>query len=279
MAEPERHEPIIDAPNPDKLNDKGWLIRHLTDIWIRTGGFTSAIFSMKGLKASVNEINTLVGINTGDTVQQQLNEKANTSDLGNMAFQNSNAIQVTGGTAANLTITTSTITNSTINTSNISIIAGASTAGVLLGGTLKIDMTAVGNVGTGEDNLISYAMPAKVLGHNLESLEITAFGTVAANANNKRIKLKFGTTTLYDTTAVAANAGSWEITSKITRTASAVEKCITKIVSSNSLILDNSNYVLASENTDNNLNIFCTGEATTNNDIVQEGLIIRWFNA
>ncbi|NIT57596.1 MAG: hypothetical protein GWN00_15610, partial [Aliifodinibius sp.] len=77
-------------------------------------------------------------------------------------------------------------------------------------------------------------------------------------------------------TAVAANSGSWEITAKVTRTADANEKCIAKIVSSNSLIIDGATYTFANENTGTSLDIYCTGEGTADNDIVQEGLIINW---
>ena len=75
MASPDRHDEILDAPDPKKLKNPSWVVKHLHGIWKRTGGYQSAVYNLTGLEASVKELNTLVGINTGLTVQQQLNKK------------------------------------------------------------------------------------------------------------------------------------------------------------------------------------------------------------
>jgi len=69
----------------------------------------------------------------------------------------------------------------------------------------------VGNVGTGEDNLITYTVPGNLLTVNLDRIKFTSAGTFAANINNKRIRVYFGTTVLLDTTALALNGGDWAI--------------------------------------------------------------------
>ena len=74
-----------------------------------------------------------------------------------------------------------------------------------LGGRLTTDVTAVGNISTGVDTLISYSLPTNTLLNVGDVLEITAYGTQAANANNKTIKLVFGTTELFTTGAVGSN--------------------------------------------------------------------------
>lgn len=269
MAAPPVHQPIIDAPDPQKMRNLNWLYKFLHDLWQRTGGQQSGVTDLDGLEASVPEINTLVGINRGETVQQQLNKKEDSANLGTMAFQNANGVAISGGTIVGVSISGSTIT----------IPVGGSTQNATTGGVLHADTTAVGNVGTGEDTLITYTMPANALNGNLQFLEIRAFGTVAANANNKEIKLKFGTTTLIATGAVAANSGSWEITATVIRTGASSQKAITKIISNNTLILDDSSYTTPTENTASSIVIQCTGEGTSNNDIVQEGLIIKWFSS
>lgn len=257
---------IIDAPDPQKIRNPTWMYKFLHDLWARTGGNSSAVQNLTGLESSVQELNTLVGIK--DNVQKQLDEKEDSANLGTMAFQDSFGVSINGGT----------IIGTSISGSVITIPVGTSLQNATIGGILHRDMTAVGNVGVGEDTLISYTMPANVLDSDLQHLEILAFGTVAANANNKEIKLKFGSTTVISTGSVAANSGSWEITARIIRVSSVSQKAITNIISDNSLIIDSVNYTTTSETTSNNIVISCTGEATNDNDIVQEGLILKWYS-
>ena len=146
-----------------------------------------------------------------------------------------------------------------------------------LGGLLTADTAAVGNIDAGEDNLISYSMPKNTLGANNDVLEITAFGTFADNANNKTVSLVLGSTDLFNTGAVAFRNQDWCIESKIIRTGAATQKCITKFYTDYADITNIVDYVAGTENLATTLTIKCTGEATTTNDIVQQGLIIKNF--
>lgn len=277
MAAPPVRQPIIDAPDPQKMRNQSWMYKFLHDLWSRTGGQQSSVADLKGLEASVAEINQLVGIYKGDTVQQQLDKKVNKVDLGTMAYQDANNVTIVGGTIQNVGIT-----NSSISKSDITIQAGGcSTCDIKLNGTLHVDMTPVGNVGVGEDTLITYAMPADVLNENYQFLEIIAFGTVAANANNKQIKLKLGATEVFASPVILTtlpDGASWELTSRITRIGGSSEKCISKMLLNTKLCEACAQYVAAAENTATALDIFCTGTATADNDIVQEGLIIKWYS-
>lgn len=268
MSEPTRHQVIVPAPTPGIENDPKELYKHLYEIWKRTGGYQSSVTNLQGLKASVNEINMLVGINIDDTVQDQIDSKATLADLGNMAFQNKNTIDITGGAIQNVSISNSAIT----------IPVAGTTLNLNLMGILHTDATPIGNVGTGEDTLINYSLPANTLATNLQYIDIDAWGTFAANANNKRLKLKFGTQVILDTTSVAANAGSWWIKSKIVRTGATTQQIISQIISDNTLILDKATFIAGAETLTVANNISCTGEATANDDIIQKGLTIKWFN-
>ena len=239
------------------------------EIWNRTGGYTPAITNLKGLTASVGELNTLVGINTDDSVQEQIDSKANTADLGTIASQNRDDVEITGGTISGTTMSDNTIT----------IPAGSSGSNAQLGGTIYIDTTAVGNVGAGEDTLMTYAVPANTLSNDGDYLEIEAWGVTAANANNKNIKLKIGTTTLLATGAVAANGANWWISAVIARTGASAESIIAKIISDDALIVDSATYTAGTQSTTAAFSITCTGEATANDDIVQHGLIIKWYKS
>ena len=146
-----------------------------------------------------------------------------------------------------------------------------------LGGLLATDTTTTGNVGAGEDNLISYSLPRNTLGGNNDTLEVLAFGTFADNANNKTVKLKIGSTTLFTTGAVAFRNQDWAIKSTIIRTAAATQKAVTTFYTDYADITNIVDYVAGTENLATDLVIKCTGEATSDNDIVQQGLIIKNF--
>lgn len=78
----------------------------------------------------------------------------------------------------------------------------------LNGGIALADTTELGNVGGGQDNLISFVLPANSVPENGASLEIEAGFTFAANANLKAVTMVMNGNTLYDTGSVAQNGGS-----------------------------------------------------------------------
>jgi hypothetical protein len=265
MSAPTQQQTILQPPHPGMHQDIDVAFKFNYELWERSGGYTPAITNLKGLQASVAELNTLVGINTEDTVQDQLNLKANTVDLGSIASQDADSVAITGGT----------LETTFISKSNITIEAGG--IDLPIGATLHSDTTPVGNIGIGEDTLITYSMNANTLVFNGNYLEILAWGITAPNANNKRIKLKIGSTILLDTGLIAANAASWFINTRLIRTAASVEQSIASILSNSSLIIDSATYTEVTENTAAILDIFCTGEAINDDDIVQKGLLIKWY--
>jgi hypothetical protein len=265
MSAPSKREVILQPPRPGMHQDINEFYKFSYEIWERTGGYTPAVTNLKGLEASVKELNTLVGIRTDDTVQEQLNLKADAANIGTIASQDADNVSITGGI----------IETTTIKKSNITVQAGDTDNDLDIGGTLHIDTTPVGNIGTGEDTLITYTMDANTLNVNGNYLEILAWGITAANANNKRIKLKVGSTILLDTGSVAANNASWFLNVRFIRTSGSSEQAIASILSN--AFTNSSTYTDVSEDLTTNLDIFCTGEATTDDDIVQKGLLIKWF--
>jgi hypothetical protein len=146
-----------------------------------------------------------------------------------------------------------------------------------VGGAAKVNTTSVGNVGAGEDDLMTYSVPANSLSTNGDFLEFSCAGTFAANVNNKRIRVKFGATTIVDTTALAINGGSWRCTGTIVRTGAATQKCSAVFTTDNALLVSTAKYVTAAETLSGAVTFKCTGEATSNNDIVQEIQTVKWF--
>src|SRR3990167_189866 len=88
------------------------------------------------------------------------------------------------------------------------------------GTPLSVNSTAVGNVTTGEDDLMTYALAANKLNAAGNGVRILAWGTAANNANVKTLKLKFGSDTILSQSLTASQAGFWEIQAVVLRTGS-----------------------------------------------------------
>lgn len=136
-------------------------------------------------------------------------------------------------------------------------------------GNAKSDVSTIGNVGVGEDNLLSFVIQANVLANNGDYFECDAFGEFAANANNKTLKCKFGTATIFNTGAVAFNTANWRLNVKILRTGASAQKCIATFWSNDATTpflqeINTTAISLASNQT-----VQFTGEATANDDITQ----------
>src|SRR5688572_19135169 len=95
---------------------------------------------------------------------------------------------------------------------------GTGTATVTSGmGALNTQNGAVGNVGTGEDDLHSYAMPANTLVTTGRCIWWNAAGTTASNINTKTMKVYFGAQILSVTLPVSA-VSNWFGEATICRT-------------------------------------------------------------
>lgn len=155
-------------------------------------------------------------------------------------------------------------------------LAGASTTYAKVGGTINTNTTAVGNVGTGEDDLMTYTIPASTLATNGDRIEFKMAGTFAANANTKRVKVKYGATTIFDTTAIAFNGTDWSLEGLVIRTGAATQKAYVDFRSSDVLLNSSSDYTTPAETLSGTVVLKATGEATSNNDISQEIMAVKW---
>lgn len=154
--------------------------------------------------------------------------------------------------------------------------AGTSSTYAKIGGTINVNTTAVGNVGAGEDDLMTYTVPANVLAVNGDRLEFRMAGTFAANANNKRVRIKYGATTLLDTTALAFNAAEWAVNGQIIRTGATTQKAICVFSSSSTLLTTTTDYTTPGETLSGTVVLKATGEATSNDDITEEMSTVMW---
>lgn len=166
---------------------------------------------------------------------------------------------------------------STLNTSEVVLrtLAGTSTSYARVGGTLNVNTTAVGNVGTGEDDLITYTVPANTLSTNGDRIDFKMSGKFAANANNKQVKVKFGATTLLATGALAFNNVDWSAEGYVIRTGATTQKaaCWFRAGATLTSFTDDT---APAETLSGTVVLKCTGEATSNNDITEESHVVMW---
>lgn len=148
-----------------------------------------------------------------------------------------------------------------------------------VGGNLLLSATSVGNVGSGEDDLISQSLPAAALSNNGESVEIEAWGTFAANANTKNVKQYFGSTVIFATGALLFTGSSWRIKSRVVRTGATAQVSVSVFDGDLTLLTTTCQTAAPAATLANAVTIKCTGEATSNDDIVQLGQIVKFLPA
>lgn len=138
--------------------------------------------------------------------------------------------------------------------------------------------TAVGNITTGEDDLMTYTIPANTMPVNGDRITFRASGTIANNVNAKRLRVKYGGTTIMDTGAAGipvSAAIQWVVEGEIIRTGAATQKCNANLSTNNATLATYVGYSTAAETLTNAITLKLTGEATSTNDIVQETFSYR----
>lgn len=156
--------------------------------------------------------------------------------------------------------------------------AGLSTSVFNPAGILSVNTTSTGNgADTTEDTLLTFNLPAKVLSANGKTVKIRAWGTTAANADNKTMKLYFGSEVIATATAATSNKG-WLLELEVIRTGAS-----TQVVFGQGQV-DTTNVtplITTGAETDTAaIVIKVTGQAGTGNanDIVAKGLIVEMSN-
>lgn len=178
-------------------------------------------------------------------------------------------------------------TDLTTRLSNFLEVLGTGATAPSIAGVLTTSVTAVGNVGTGEDDLITYSLPANSLASNGQAIRIHAWGTMAGNANDKIFRFYFGATTGISVTlipfATASNlvTGQWMLEALVIRTGSSAQSIIAKFTQLSGGTANIRDMVLtrnvasATETDTGAITVKCTGQATDDSDIVQSGLVVE----
>jgi hypothetical protein len=140
------------------------------------------------------------------------------------------------------------------------------------------NFVTVGNVGTGEDDLMTYSLPAGTLNKDGEGVRITAWGNKANNANAKTVKLYAGAQELATLALTAAEAGEWKVVAELIRTAEDVQKFHSVIHDAPTSQQDQADGAGALDD-GAAIILKATGTATSDDDIQQEGLIVEVIGA
>lgn len=158
---------------------------------------------------------------------------------------------------------------------------GASTYAAKVVGTVSVNLTDVGNFGAGTDDLMTYALPAAMLSVDNKSLiRFTAWGTLGATANAKSVLVTFGATAITVIDATSVNAGHWRIQGEIVRVTSTTQKTSGAGSSMSNTATGNIGWAktgTAAETLANSITFKIQAIGTTDNDIVQKGLIVEYL--
>jgi len=160
----------------------------------------------------------------------------------------------------------------------LSLRAGLNTGTTVakVGGTIHEDFTPVSNSGTGETDLMTYSVPANTLGTDNDYLEVEAFGEFTAPTGNATVKMKFGATTIFNTSALAFTTGAWRLRARIVRGGATSQLTITSFDGDTALVTVTAQVAAPAETLSGAVTLKCTGQSGASSEVTQEGFIVKW---
>lgn len=181
-------------------------------------------------------------------------------------------------TAMNSAVGQTFVGDSGTGLAGLSVQIGSIASAFQVGGVWNTNVTtSVGNVGSGEDPLATYALPASLLGNIGECLIFDFYGTIANNANAKTLRFKFGaagTNQVFSRVMTPSVARGWHLRAEVYRTGSATQISFATIhegTASEIQIVTTLNQTMNAA-----ITATLTGEAVANNDIVMLTKHVRW---
>ncbi|RIK40406.1 MAG: hypothetical protein DCC55_15085, partial [Chloroflexi bacterium] len=165
----------------------------------------------------------------------------------------------------------------------LSIKAGESTDHANVGGIIHVNTTAAGNVGSGEQDLMTFSVPANTLAVNGDSIWFEISAHIASSlSTSKIIRIRFGdsgTNLVHTTNDInSTTTGHVVIRGRIVRTGSSSQisyannKARANAVNPDFTTIETGlNQTLSSTVT-----FRVTGQATNNDDIIIQSLVIGW---
>lgn len=161
--------------------------------------------------------------------------------------------------------------------SSLSIRAGASADHANVGGVIHVNLTPASNVGTGEDNLMTFDVPANTLAVDGDSLWFEAWGSGLADI--VRVGVRFGASGVNSIIDNASFAGAteWAVRGRIVRAGAATQHAYAVMHWGSFSEMDRT---LSLDRTlSGGVTFRITGEGLATGDVTCEGLIIGWHPA
>lgn len=160
-----------------------------------------------------------------------------------------------------------------------SFLAGTTTASYArAGGILYASTTTQGNTAATETDLFSYPVATSTLASLGDTIEFASAGTFANTASvDKRVKVKFGGDTIFDSGNIAAIATtSWSIKGTLMRVTQTSTKTSVDLVTSFSSLPATTSYFNATSSLTSTVNLIITGNGTNANDTVGQMFKVKW---
>jgi len=163
----------------------------------------------------------------------------------------------------------------------LSLRAGLNTGTTVarVGGTIHENLTPVSNSSTTETNLMTFSLPANTMGTDNDYLEVVAWGETTAAVSNKTIKMYFGSTVIFNTTALAFGATAWRLEARIVRGSSTSQVTVTSFSGNTALLTTTAQVAAPGETMSGAITIKCTGQGGASDEVFQEGFIVKWYPA
>lgn len=170
---------------------------------------------------------------------------------------------------------TATIGGTGGSASRLNVNAGqAATRRATVGGTIHVDTTTVGNVGTGIDDLMTFTVPGQTMAVDHDRLVIRATGTYNT-ASPKDVAFSVGGTQVFGFIGTTA-AGGWTLRLEIIRTGATACVCIPEYRDDG---FQSRDAAFPTVTFSGDFIVKMTGSATSNNDIVQNTMVVEWHPA
>ena len=197
-----------------------------------------------------------------------------------------------GGTGANSTVTNMFLIGTASHTSTVlgraQRVAGTGTSLAKVGGSLGQNFTTLGNTAGGgaENTIASYPITANTWAADGQRIVIRYGGTYSATAGNKQLRVTVGGNEIFNSSALATNAGAWFIETVIVRTSATTLRCFTRYLSNAPTAAANTvrqqytqvTVVDITANTINaNLLALSSGGGSAANDVVHTMSYTRWL--
>jgi len=139
-----------------------------------------------------------------------------------------------------------------------------------------VSATQVGNVGTGEDNLINLSIPAQAAMNIAgQGIECIFSGAYANNANAKTLKFYFGGTAIVNKTLTTSQAGTWLIRVILIATGASAQSYVAEFIEQGTTSVRDVLVGTTAISSASAMTVKCTGTATADNDITNNLAVVR----